>query len=83
MKALISPEETTQSYDGSVIGQRVAQIDPGEGFPIAPPLFWADYNGPETNPDKLYWDGAAVQEKPLAPAQNAPTAPDGGPTVVT
>ena len=39
MKALISPNETIYSYDGTALGFRVTQVSDNE-FEVALPLFW-------------------------------------------
>jgi hypothetical protein len=54
MKALIDPRFN-----------RVCELHPGEGFLVAPPLFWVDC--PEdTVPDSHEWDG----EKIVPPRDN-------------
>lgn len=43
MKALISPNETIYSYDGTVLGSRIVQIcSDTDVFEVAQPLFWTD-----------------------------------------
>jgi hypothetical protein len=65
MKALISPNEQALSYDGSVLGQRIAQVEEIE-FPIASPLFWVDCPN-DCKPDLWYYlDGQCIP-KPLPP----------------
>ena len=40
-KALISPNELIYSYDGTLIGVRVAQVEQQE-FDVAQPLYWIE-----------------------------------------
>lgn len=39
--ALISPNELVYSYDGTLIGERIAECSQNT-FPIAPPLYWIE-----------------------------------------
>lgn len=85
--ALISPNEPVYSYDGTYLGERVAQVEPPENvFPVAKPLFWTQC-ADDVMQDKFYWDGStcvAIPTPPLADAQQTTTTTvgDGGPTVV-
>ena len=72
-KALISPTETTMSYDGQPLGSRVAMVSDA-AFNIAQLLFWVDCDD-SIEPDQFYWDGVefiAVPIKPV-PVQTPPT----------
>jgi hypothetical protein len=53
MKALISPNELIYKYDGTVLGNRVAQVG-AESFEIAPPLFWVECSN-EVVVDQYYY----------------------------
>lgn len=55
-QALISPNEQVYSYDGSLLGERVAQVTttPNE---VAPPLFWVACND-DVVADQWYYDPA-------------------------
>jgi len=39
--ALISPDELVYSYDGTLLGERIAEVAQST-FEVAPPLFWID-----------------------------------------
>jgi hypothetical protein len=65
MKALISPNEIAVSYDGTLLGQRVAQVGNNE-FPIAPPLFWTDCPD-DCVADLWYYSNGQCFPKPLPP----------------
>jgi len=41
MKALISPNEFIYSFDGTILGSRIAQTS-SNAFEVASPLFWVD-----------------------------------------
>jgi hypothetical protein len=56
MKALISPNEKVYSYDGTYLGDRVAQVEPDDQiFEVAPPLFWLDCAN-DVKQDQFYYD---------------------------
>lgn len=68
--ALISPNEAAVSYDGTVLGWRVAQVViDGETFPVGAPLFWTSC-ADAVVADLYYYDPntLAILEKP-APTQ--------------
>jgi hypothetical protein len=65
MKALVSPSEIAHSYDGSALGQRIAQVIDTE-FPIAPPLFWVDCPD-DCVADVWYYSNGQCLPKPLPP----------------
>lgn len=85
--ALISPEEPVYSYDGTYLGDRVAQVEPPENvFPVADPMFWVSC-ADDVMQDMFYWDGnacIAIPSRPLMPSQfpTATTDGTGGPTIV-
>lgn len=62
MKALISPNELSRSYDGTTLGQRVAQISETE-FSVSEPLFWIDCPD-ECVADKWYYSEGQLYIKP-------------------
>jgi hypothetical protein len=69
MKALISPNEQAFSFDGEVLGQRVAEVAV-EAFDVAESLFWV--NCPEDCVrDEWYYADGAVLKKPVPPAIEA------------
>lgn len=65
MKALVSPNEKSYSYDGTLLGQRIAQVE-GVVFPVAPPLFWTDCPS-DCVADLWYYSGGQCLPKPLPP----------------
>lgn len=85
--ALISPDEPVYSYDGTYLGERVAQVEPPQNvFPVADPLFWVSC-ADDVVQDKFYWNGnacIAIPTPPLAPVQQPTTTVTGtgGPNVV-
>lgn len=66
-KALISPEETVYSYDGKMLGWRVAQVA-ATSFAVAKPLFWTDC-ADDVEADTCYYDSTTKQidKKPVPP----------------
>lgn len=81
--ALISPIETIFSYDGTVLGSRIATVSKFN-FDVAEPLFWIECNDTITA-DEFYWDGEAIVARPVPPAPEPVAAPvqvQGGPTIV-
>jgi len=75
-QALISPEEQVYSYDGTLLGVRVAQVTatPNE---VAPPLFWTACND-DVVADQWYYDTATftidpIPVKPVPPPKNETT----------
>lgn len=67
MKALVSPNEKAYSYDGTLLGQRIAQVNDIE-FPVAPPLFWTDCPD-DCVPDLWYYSNGQCLPKPVPPPQ--------------
>ena len=63
--ALVSPEEKVYSYDGSLLGERIAEVSTNP-FEVAPPLFWVSC-ADDVVADQWYWTGDACQIVPLPP----------------
>lgn len=83
--ALISPNELVYSYDGTYLGERVAEVS-SQPFDVALPLFWVSC-ADDVVADQFYWDGNSCVEipKPPTPAAQEPTTTvigTGGPNVV-
>lgn len=70
--ALISPNEPVYSYDGSLLGERVAQVSDAT-FPIAPPLFWVDC-ADDVVADQWYYE-PVTQQILLVPLPPPPDNP--------
>lgn len=51
--ALISPNELIYSYDGTLIGERIAQVEQTT-FEVAPPLYWVEC-ADEVNANEWYF----------------------------
>lgn len=81
MQALISPNEPVYSYEGTLLGNRVAEVEQ-DTFPVAPPLFWTPC-ADDVVADQFYWaDGDILPvPQPLVPEPVTPPA-DGGPAVL-
>ena len=70
MKALISSNEIVYHYDGSVLGQRVAQVEPDNAiFEVHESLMWKDC-ADDVVADQWYFDPNDNQIKPV------PVAPE-------
>lgn len=67
MKALISPQEKAYSYDGTLLGERIAQVSESD-FPVAPPLFWVDCPI-DCEADLWYYLDGQCLPKPVPPPQ--------------
>ena len=83
--ALISPNELVYSYDGTLLGERVAEVST-QPFDVAPPLFWVSC-ADDVVADQFYWNGNACVAIPTPPVKPAPdptavTTGTGGPNVV-
>ena len=63
--ALISPNELVYSYDGTYLGERVAQVTT-QPFDVAPPLFWVSC-ADDVVADQWYWTGESCRPVPLPP----------------
>lgn len=76
-QALISPDEIAYGYDGTPLGQRVAEVCETL-FEVAPPLFWAEC-ADDVVADQFYYAGGdifPVPAPPPPPPQEAPTIVD-------
>jgi hypothetical protein len=62
-QALICPNEQVYSYDGSLIGERVAHVNTTT-FEIAPPLFWMTCND-DVVADQWYYDPVEFKIVPI------------------
>lgn len=65
--ALISPEELIYSYDGSLIGVRIAEVSQST-FEVALPLYWVEC-ADDVNSDDWYFqtETQSCQLKPTPP----------------
>ena len=63
MKALVSTNEKTYSYDGSFLGERIAEVRENE-FPVASGLFWVDCPD-ECLADLWYYSEGQCLPKPV------------------
>lgn len=81
-KALISPEEKVYSYDGILLGDRVAEVAAAE-FPVAPPLFWTDC-ADDVIADQWCWSEGIFTPIPAPPPPTPmpEPAPGEGPTIL-
>jgi hypothetical protein len=66
--ALISPNELIYSYDGTLIGERIAEVTQTP-FEIAPPLYWFEC-ADEVNSTDWYFqtETSTCQLKPVEPS---------------
>lgn len=64
MKALISPNEVLNFFDGTS-GVRVCETH-ASGFEVAAPLFWVDCPD-DLNPSLVYWNGEGFTTSPVPP----------------
>jgi len=66
--ALISPNELIYSYDGTLIGERIAEVTQTP-FEIAPPLYWFEC-ADEVNSTDWYFqtETSTCQLKPIEPS---------------
>jgi hypothetical protein len=72
MKALISSTEIVHKYDGSVLGHRVAQVEPDHAiFEVAESLSWKDC-ADDVVADQWYFDPNDNQIKSV-PVESANT----------
>jgi len=83
--ALISPDEKVYKYDGTLLGERVAEVTV-QPFEVAPPLFWVQC-ADDVATDQFYWDGNTCvtippRPTPVAQLTTATTTGQGGPNVV-
>jgi len=63
MQALISPNEIVYSYDGTPLGERVAEVS-SNSFPVAPPLFWVECDS-SVVASQVYYDSNENIIKPI------------------
>ena len=63
MQALISPNEIVYSYDGTSLGERVAEVS-SNSFPVAPPLFWVECDS-SVVASQVYYDSNENIIKPI------------------
>lgn len=81
MHALISPNEQVISYDGTVLGARVAEVSAAP-FDIAPPLFWVECVD-DVVADQFYFADGVISLVPVKPdPEPVPVVEQQGPTVV-
>lgn len=68
-QALLSPNELIYSYDGTLIGQRIVQIEQ-TSFDVAPPLYWIECDD-EVNASDWYFQSEtnSCQLIPIAPVE--------------
>ena len=71
--ALISPNELIYSYDGTLIGERIAEVAQTT-FEVAPPLYWIEC---ANEVDSMYWyfqtETATCQLIPVKPIPVEPS----------
>ena len=67
--ALISPEEKVYKYDGTLLGERVAEVS-DTPFEVAPPLFWVEC-ADDVLADQFYYD-AETQAIIVVPVKPVP-----------
>lgn len=70
MKALISPNEKIYASDGTVLGDRIAQVCE-ESFDVALPLFWVDCPDDCMSSTHYYSDGQFYLIPPPEPVENS------------
>ena len=75
-QALISPTEKVYKYDGTLLGERVAETTTSP-FEVAPPLFWVACND-DVQADQWYYDPNTftidpIPVKPVPPAAEVTT----------
>jgi hypothetical protein len=65
--ALISPNELVYSYDGTLIGERIAEVAQTP-FEVAPPLYWIEC-ADDVNAQDWYFqtETQSCQLKPIPP----------------
>ena len=65
-QALISPNEQVYSYDGTLLGERVAETTTTP-FEVAPPLFWMACNDDVVADQFYYSENGTIEKVPLPP----------------
>ena len=78
-QALISPNEQVYKYDGTLLGERVAETT-ATPFEVAPPLFWVACND-DVEADQWYYDPATFTIDPI-PVKPVPPPVTDTPTVI-
>lgn len=78
-QALISPNEQVYKYDGTLLGERVAETTTSP-FEVAPPLFWVACND-DVQADQWYYDPNTFTIDPIPVKPIPPTSAD-TPTVI-
>lgn len=80
-EALISPTEKVYKYDGTLLGDRVAEVTT-QPFEVAPPLFWVACND-DVVADQWYYDPNTYQIDQIpVPPPPPPPAPTDAPVVI-
>lgn len=69
MQALISPNEIVYSFDGTLLGERVAEVS-SNSFPVALPLFWIECDS-SIVASQVYYDPNENIIKPIPIDENA------------
>ena len=72
LQALISPNEQVYSYDKTLLGERIAQVQ-ADTFEVAQPLFWTTVADTVTA-EGYYWDGTQALSIPVKPPAPPPAA---------
>ena len=65
-QALISPTEQVYKYDGTLLGERVAETTTTP-FEVAPPLFWMACNDDVVADQFYYSENGTIEKVPLPP----------------
>ena len=78
-QALISTEEKVYKYDGTLLGERVAETTTAP-FEVAPPLFWVACND-DVEADQWYYDPNTFTIDPV-PVKPVPPPVTDAPTVI-
>jgi hypothetical protein len=65
-QALISPTEQVYKYDGTLLGERVAETTTPP-FEVAPPLFWMACNDDVVADQFYYSENGTIEKVPLPP----------------
>lgn len=73
--ALISPNELVYSYEGTLLGVRIAEVEQVP-FEVALPLYWVEC-ADEVNEDDWYFNQSTNQceLKPVPPPVDVPNVP--------
>lgn len=79
-QALISPLEKVYKYDGTLLGERVAETTTSP-FEVAPPLFWMACND-DVQADQWYYDPTNFTIDPIPVKPPPPPPVTDTPTVI-